>query len=788
MITKIRLKNWKSHLDSEFTFTSGVNALMGIMGSGKSSVMQAISFALFGTFPSHQMRKVSLDELVMTKPHKQKKAEVELEFMVNGNDYFIRRVLEYAKGTTHAEIRKGKQMLEVNPAGVTREVERILGIDYELFSKAVYSEQDGMDYFLRIPKGQRMVQIDRMIKLDRFGKVRERSVSLKNQIIDRRKEKMRFVLEMEKEDFSDKIAALEEELKSLEQDSGVLKESAERVSQKKDKMIKEVTRFEDRESELNSMRVSIGSVNAGIKEIGDQVRERQKRMKDRNVAELNEEFERVKEGIKRLGNEIGKHNDNERELRDKISENNTKIMILTKNEIPKLEESIEAMDKDWIRFRSFAKRYGSDPEKELNEKSRELDSMKKHVFNLEARKMEILESLDQLKSADVKCPVCDSDLDEHKKEELISHRINATEELDRDIASNRKKVKKMEAAVKDIESAGKNITILKERLKDYDSVKENLDNSKKLAGELRKDVSKAVSLMQDFKKNTEKLKEKLQTKEDEREQLQSIINDMDSIAELQQRLNGYLDKKNGLEKGMKSIEDELRGIDIKELRSSLQKNVAEESEINAKLASIEEKIADRKKNLGELKKRKEIMDKYKKEVLRDETIVMKLETFVKVLRVTQEQLREEFLKTVNTIMNRIWDELYPYGDFSEIKLMVDDGDYVLKLRGSEGWIPVEGVASGGERSMSVLALRVAFSLAFIPNLRWLILDEPTHNLDTNAISHFAEVLRNKMDRFAEQVFLITHEEGISNGITGQLYRLERNKAANEATRIKANEE
>ena len=87
--------------------------------------------------------------------------------------------------------------------------------------------------------------------------------------------------------------------------------------------------------------------------------------------------------------------------------------------------------------------------------------------------------------------------------------------------------------------------------------------------------------------------------------------------------------------------------------------------------------------------------------------------------------------------------------------------------------------------MSVLALRIAFSMAFIPNLRWLILDEPTHNLDTNAISHLSDVLREKMDRFAEQVFLITHEEGIANGITGQVYRLERNKAANEATRIRS---
>ena len=88
-----------------------------------------------------------------------------------------------------------------------------------------------------------------------------------------------------------------------------------------------------------------------------------------------------------------------------------------------------------------------------------------------------------------------------------------------------------------------------------------------------------------------------------------------------------------------------------------------------------------------------------------------------------------------------------------------------------------------ERSLATLALRIAFSLAFIPNLKWLILDEPTHNLDSNAIKQFSEILREKMNMFAEQVFLITHEEGLSNGITGCMYKMERDKEKDEPTRI-----
>ncbi|RLC27105.1 MAG: hypothetical protein DRH37_11185, partial [Deltaproteobacteria bacterium] len=145
------------------------------------------------------------------------------------------------------------------------------------------------------------------------------------------------------------------------------------------------------------------------------------------------------------------------------------------------------------------------------------------------------------------------------------------------------------------------------------------------------------------------------------------------------------------------------------------------------------------------------------------------------------QLREEFVSTVNSIMQNVWETLYPYGDFRGIRLAVD-GDYVLQLNSGKDWIAVDGTASGGERSIACLALRIAFSHAFIPNLKWLILDEPTHNLDAGSIQNLSSILQESIKAFAEQVFLITHEERISEGLDN-IYLLERDKGKNEPTRI-----
>ena len=47
-IVSVHLKNIKSHRDKELTFAPGINVLSGVNGSGKSTIFEAIGYALFG--------------------------------------------------------------------------------------------------------------------------------------------------------------------------------------------------------------------------------------------------------------------------------------------------------------------------------------------------------------------------------------------------------------------------------------------------------------------------------------------------------------------------------------------------------------------------------------------------------------------------------------------------------------------------------------------------------------------------------------------------------------------
>ncbi|MBU0530700.1 MAG: AAA family ATPase [Candidatus Aenigmatarchaeota archaeon] len=659
MITKVRLKNWKSHLDTELDFTKGVNCLVGVMGSGKTSVMQAISFALFGNFPSLQTRKVAISDMIMSKPRKMAKAEVGIEFAVGDDVYYVRRVVG-EKGTLDAEIRKNDRLLEVNSKRVTEEVEKALEMDYALFSKAVYSEQDGLDYFLRIPKGKRMEHIDNLLHVDRFGKAMDNSVTAVNKIKTMLDEKVRMVSDMQDEKIGERIKEVSSEIKGFEVKKKEITIKLDDVKKSKKEISGKIEEHIKKEEEIQKTRMKITSLEGQLKEI--------------------------QESLQLRSAELGNINQDE------------------------LERGI------------------TDTEKQLKKKNDDLEEKRKSHHEMFARKKIVLESSEEIETLGNMCPLCESEITDDKKGHLLREREKELKTLEQEIPKNIGIVEKLKEEIEELE------TILRTH---------------------QKKLEKLVEYKQD--KETQELREK--------------------------------NIKKNLEEQMKMIEELGELSDMKKIQEEYQAYISQESSLASQLEGLDDRIEDKKPLLEELKKRQEMIRTYKKDISIREGAMKNLQVFSGVLKNTQNQLREYFLETVNSIMDQIWGDLYPYKDFTSVRLTVDSPkktdskDYILQLKGTTGWSSADGMASGGERSIACLALRIAFSLAFIPNLKWLILDEPTHNLDKQAIEQFSAVLRDRLGEFAQQVFIITHEEGLSSNLAGSLYKFERNKNNDEPTRI-----
>jgi DNA repair exonuclease SbcCD ATPase subunit len=152
---------------------------------------------------------------------------------------------------------------------------------------------------------------------------------------------------------------------------------------------------------------------------------------------------------------------------------------------------------------------------------------------------------------------------------------------------------------------------------------------------------------------------------------------------------------------------------------------------------------------------------------------------------TQYVLREQLLNAVNEALEKIWEVLYPYSDYTNVRIMPSEekDDYELVFKTKSGYVKVDGIASGGERALACLALRIALAMVLTPKLSWLILDEPTHNLDEEGIKMLAVALHDHVPKLVEQIFLITHDENLKDAVSGKFIVVERNKTIPEISNV-----
>ncbi len=156
MIRRLVLQNFKVYKDQEFIFDKGTTAIVGPNGSGKTSILEAIEFALFRVVTRKEKKVPKLEELIN---HQSKRAKVELEFVapINRRTYKVVRTIH--PGETTAELfLAGTRNPETSGATrVDEQIEELIGMDRHAFSTLTYVRQGEIDRLSRMtPKGRRM--------------------------------------------------------------------------------------------------------------------------------------------------------------------------------------------------------------------------------------------------------------------------------------------------------------------------------------------------------------------------------------------------------------------------------------------------------------------------------------------------------------------------------------------------------------------------------------------------------------------------------------------------------
>ena len=113
-------------------------------------------------------------------------------------------------------------------------------------------------------------------------------------------------------------------------------------------------------------------------------------------------------------------------------------------------------------------------------------------------------------------------------------------------------------------------------------------------------------------------------------------------------------------------------------------------------------------------------------------------------------------------LSNIWLDLYPYDNFTNLRITPINNDYFLQLKEFKGdWKNIVGYASGGEKMLSCIGTKIAFSKILSPSFGLIVLDEPTHNLDSNAVNNFINIMNNNIKSQINQIIIVTHDSRLS---------------------------
>ena len=146
-------------------------SLSGPTGSGKSSLVDAMIFALFGRVP-----RLGGNAVAPAISAGAVRTRVAVDFEVGGATYTAVRMAERTKsgGATvkEARLQRGDKVLADGADDVTREVEDLLSLRFDDFTRTVVLPQGEFARFLTSPKAERQSLLRNLLGLDVYSTVR----------------------------------------------------------------------------------------------------------------------------------------------------------------------------------------------------------------------------------------------------------------------------------------------------------------------------------------------------------------------------------------------------------------------------------------------------------------------------------------------------------------------------------------------------------------------------------------------------------------------------------------
>ena len=563
----------KQTIDFEKLTERGLFGIFGKTGSGKSTILDAITLSLYGSIARNTKEYInSLSE----------KAEISYEFEIGSRRYVVDRHIIRSKAggikTSYARVIEklgdgSENVLADKVNEVNETIIKIIGLTANDFTKSVVLPQDKFNDFLKLGGIDRRNMLERIFNLEKYGKklienVRHRknktkthvdmlqvSLSHYEEVTDEKYDEMIKKLEIDKEDCRVKNRLYKEKVEKYDIDK-IIYENQKRYNEAKE-LLKV---YEDKKEEIEEKRKKMSRAeNANM--IDPYID---------NVEKLRKQFDDSKNQLKIIEEEI-------RLIKKDLEISRGKFAEIER----KKDDTIPRLSEDKVKFERAINLL-----EETNKLSERLTRLKVEGEKLESKKKELLKNIEDIKAQQ------NLYAGKIKDSENRLYEINVPAAFRQNIEKGYSHIKELNEVKKELEKSeidlqkceaeySENNIALKLVGRDRDSVKERIE-----------EVENRINIMI---KNSPLTAEEITKKTEYVTEMKSELKTLKQLEEerdnLHNELNDCLEKRHRVSREISTSEDRLSKV-RKDMETA-KKNIEEFRYLN-RVSDIRKELQDGK--------------------------------------------------------------------------------------------------------------------------------------------------------------------------------------------------
>lgn len=421
-VKNVELENIRSHVKSKIPFGSGFNCIVGGVGCGKSSVLYAIDFVLFGD-PIGRSFEYLLRE-------GEDACKATLQFVHASKTYTLTRALKrqgksISQDTDQLKFYEDNKLVASLKSGaVAEQLKAITGLDKDIFREIVWVRQEQLKELLNMRPRERQKRLDELFGLSDYEAAWSNMLGVQKEYEGQKKvyERDFDILGM------DKLQA--EYHKSVEELSLIEGE------------------FEDLKKKLAEAETSLHEATVKLQSLEELQKQTEELM--RNETKLQTHITNIKDACGKLDNEIERKG------------------TLIKNMTEQLK-SLETQEKSQ---REILQKLGLNPEQTTGELRKHLLTLERQARSIggeqEAVKNEMSNNQRRISNltAESKCPLCLQSLDKDYKTSLMERMTQENSEREKRITELQTNLDELENLCNVVNHVALNLQTLAPKIND----------------------------------------------------------------------------------------------------------------------------------------------------------------------------------------------------------------------------------------------------------------------------------------------------------------------------------